>query len=562
MLIRLFAIGMLLLLTRCSDAGVPVSLAGGNESSPAQTLAVSSSPISQEALREAIAAERQQVVSSRPAAERRDVDALYDRGEGAPVWIDAGGRLTAHARAGLTLLDHAASHGLDPAAYGVAELTSLAQNLDDVEPVPLALSARFDVLMTAGVLRYCRHVHLGRVDPRTLGHQLTIPVEEHDFAEIVWWAIAGGRLTEAAGEMEPPLPQYQALKGALARYRSLAAMDVRAPTFAGTVRPGEPFADVATLHRLLVTLGDMPEDTPLASPDLYDDVIRAGVVRFQQRHGLDADGVIGRATQEALSVPLSWRARQIELALERLRWLPDLSQGRLIAVNIPMFRLWAWDDVTSGAPAVTMAVIVGRALNTRTPVFADEMEYLIFRPYWNVPSSILRNESIPAIRRNPGYLTRENLEIVRGPSDSAPVLAPTPENIEALGQGDVRLRQRPGPRNALGLVKFMFPNQNDVYMHDTPAPQLFARSRRDFSHGCIRVENPTELAEWVLGRNPSWTREQIVAAMNGTDNRRIDLAESIQVVIFYTTAVVLPEDGSVHFAQDVYGHDARLDKAL
>jgi L,D-transpeptidase YcbB len=561
MVIRLVAIGMLLLLTGCRDAGLPVGAAAVDGSTP-QVPPVSASPIPQEALREAMAAERQQVTSTLASAERADVDALYDRAASAPLWIDPAGRLTAQARAGLTLLDQAALQGLEPTTYGVAELTTMAQGLDVPALAPVALAARFDVLMTARVLRYFRHLHLGRVDPRTLGHQLTIPVDEHDFAEIVWTAIEGGRLTEAAEEMEPPLPQYEALKAALARYRSLDTMNVRAPAFAGTVRPGEPFADAATLHRLLMTLGDLPQDTPLASADLYDDVIRAGVVRFQQRHGLDADGVIGKATQEALAVPLAWRVRQIELALERLRWLPDLNHGRLIAVNIPMFRLWAWDDVTSGAPALTMAVIVGRALNTRTPVFADEMEYVIFRPYWNVPSSILRNESLPAIRRNPAYLAQQNLEIVRGHSDAAPVLAPTPENIAALGRGDVRLRQRPGPRNALGLVKFMFPNQNDVYMHDTPAPQLFERSRRDFSHGCIRVENPIGLAEWVLGRDPSWTSEQIVAAMNAGDNRRVNLAEPIQVVIFYTTAVVLPEDGSVHFAQDLYGHDLRLDKAL
>jgi len=541
-MIRHLAIG-LLLLTRGSEVGLGSSL----------------DP--QEALHEAVAAERQKLVSGRSAAERRDLDAIYERAAGTPLWIDAAGRPGAQARAALTLLGQAATHGLDPAQYGAAELTTLASSLDAPSSAPVTRAARFDTLMTAGVLRYFRHLHLGRVDPRTLGHQLTIPVEEHDFAETVWSAIDGARLNEAAAEMEPPLPQYQALKSALARYRLLAATGVRTPTFDRTVRPGEPFADVATLQRLLVTLGDLPADVPIASPGIYDDVTRAAVVRFQQRHGLDPDGVIGPATRQELSVPLSRRVRQIELALERLRWLPDLRQGRLIAVNIPMFRLWAWDSMPPRAPALTMAVIVGRALRTHTPVFADEMEYLIFRPYWNVPSSILRNESIPAIRRNPGYLARENLEIVRGQSDSAPVLAPTAENIAALGRGDVRLRQRPGPRNALGLVKFMFPNQNDVYMHDTPAPQLFARSRRDFSHGCIRVENPPALAEWVLGRNPTWTREQVIAAMNGANNRRVDLDEPIQVVIFYTTVAALP-DGAVHFAQDVYGHDARLDKVL
>ena len=539
-MIRRLVVGLLLLFT------------------PGREVGPGSSPGAQDAMAEALAVERK-AVPGLSAAERRDLDAIYERAGGAPLWIGEDRRPTAQARVGLTLLTEATTQGLDPDAYGGAELATLAPFLDASSSATTA--ARFDTRMTAGVLRYFRHLHLGRVDPRTLGHQLTIPVEEHDFVEIVWTAIHGGGLSKAAAGMEPPLPQYQALKSALARYRSLAATGVRIPALEGTLRPGDPFEDVATLQRLLLTLGDMPAGASLASSGTYDDATRAAVVRFQQRHGLDPDGVIGPATRQELRVPISRRVRQIELALERLRWLPDFREGRLIAVNIPMFRLWAWDGRPSADPALTMAVIVGRAMRTHTPVFVDEMEYLIFRPYWNVPASILRNESVPAIRRNPNYLARENLEIVRGQSDTGPVLAPTAENIAALGRGDVRLRQRPGPGNALGLVKFMFPNQNDVYMHDTPAPQLFARSRRDFSHGCIRVENPTALAEWVLGRNPGWAREQVVEAMNGANNRRVDLAEPIQVVIFYTTVAVLA-DGTVHFAPDVYGHDARLDKVL
>jgi murein L,D-transpeptidase YcbB/YkuD len=276
-----------------------------------------------------------------------------------------------------------------------------------------------------------------------------------------------------------------------------------------------------------VTVGDLPTGTPL--PDgVYDEALAAGVRRFQLRHGLEVDGIIGRATQAAIAVPLTWRARQIELALERLRWLPDLAGGRVIVVNIPMFRLWAWNHLpTREAPALSMKVVVGRALDTQTPIFAGQLEYTVFRPYWNVPSSILRNE-----------------------------------HVAELGRNGVRLRQRPGPNNALGLMKFIFPNTDDVYMHDSPARQLFARSRRDFSHGCIRVENPMGLAAWVLSDLPGWSRERIEAAVNGAPNQRVDLPEPTQVVIFYTTAVVQPEDGSVSFAEDIYGHDARLDKHL
>jgi murein L,D-transpeptidase YcbB/YkuD len=287
------------------------------------------------------------------------------------------------------------------------------------------------------------------------------------------------------------------------------------------------------------------------------------VKRFQARHGLEADGVVGKATLAALYVPLAWRVRQIELALERLRWLPDLGDRRFLALNIPMFYLWGWDSIPpSGAPSIGMRAIVGRALSTQTPVFVEEMRYVIFRPHWNVPRSILRSEILPILERDPSYLRRQSMEIVWGYADDARPVAATAENLALLGQSEVRLRQRPGPRNALGLVKFVFPNTADIYMHGTPAQELFSRTRRDFSHGCVRVEDPLALAAWVLKDQPEWTRARILAAMSGAQSLRVDLTQPIRVILFYTTAVVMPEDGTVHFAEDIYRHDGRLDRAL
>jgi murein L,D-transpeptidase YcbB/YkuD len=505
---------------------------------------------------------RQTQGAARLAPEEADLVALYAPAPGTPLWMDASGARTARARAGLGLIEQAGSEGLDPADYGAPELAALAARLEESPSDRAMLAARFDVLLSLGVLRYFRHVHLGRVDPQTLGLQIPAATDAHDFAALLHSAIGQDRLAAAAADLAPPLAQYQWLRTALARYRSMAAAAPAAPDFDGTVHPGDVFAGLPALRRLLVTLGDLPADTPLLSSHVYDTTISAGVARFQRRHGLAADGVIGLATAKALQVSLSWRVRQIELALERLRWLPDLSRERLIAVNIPMFHLWAWDRVPSAdPPALAMSVIVGRALDSRTPVFAERMQYLVFQPYWNVPLSILRSEILPEIRRDPEYLAREHMEIVDGASDRAPVLSGTPDDIARLGTGSVRLRQRPGPENALGLVKFMFPNRNDVYMHDTPARALFDRARRDFSHGCIRVQDPVALAEWVLAPDRAWTRDRIVAAMNGAPNTRVDLAQPVQVVIFYTTAAALP-DGTVQFADDVYGQDGALDRAL
>jgi murein L,D-transpeptidase YcbB/YkuD len=228
-----------------------------------------------------------------------------------------------------------------------------------------------------------------------------------------------------------------------------------------------------------------------------------------------------------------------------------------------MFQLWAWDGVPpSGAPTLGMRAIVGRALRTRTPVFVDEMQAVTFRPYWNVPHSILRNELLPLIARDPLYLERHDMEIVRGEGAHAAIVERSDEALAQLRAGRLRVRQRPGPRNALGLVRFDFPNADNVYMHGTPTPELFSRTRRDFSHGCVRVEDPVTLATWALQGEPDWTRERVVAAMSGDISRSVNLSRPIQVILFYLTAVVMPEDGIVHFAQDLYGHDAKLQRAL
>jgi murein L,D-transpeptidase YcbB/YkuD len=208
-----------------------------------------------------------------------------------------------------------------------------------------------------------------------------------------------------------------------------------------------------------------------------------------------------------------------------------------------------------------MRVTVGRATLSQTPVFVEQMESVTFRPFWNVPASIARGELLPELRRDPGLLDRQSMDIVSGPGDNAAVVPVSPEALDRLARGELRLRQRPGPQNALGLVKFVFPNQDDVYMHATPAPRLFGRARRDFSHGCIRVEDPTGLAEWLL-EGQGWTRAQIVEAMEGPVTRTVVLRRPVQVVLFYITALVAPGDARVHFVEDIYKHDRALERAL
>jgi murein L,D-transpeptidase YcbB/YkuD len=499
-------------------------------------------------------------------AERAQLAAVYRDGGWATLWVDPANRPHADAREALQLLDGATADGLNPGDYDVAALRVMAVALDAASsPAPTDV-ASFDVGMSLGMSLFYRDLHAGRVDPRAIGFRMTIGRDEHNFPSLLRSALAAHRLAETASELAPQFALYRGLREALMRYRGLASNPLPdLPDPAGrAVHLGDTYAGLRDLRRRLVVLGDWPADvrTPRA-PREYDRPFVEGVKRFQIRHGLDADGVLGPETLAAMHVPLTWRLRQIELGLERLRWLPHLGRGRLLAVNIPMFRLWAWDSMIPGdVPAFGSRVIVGRALDTETPVFVDEMSHIVFRPYWNVPPSILRHEILPVLARDPAYLTRQNMEIVDGAGDDARPVEVTADSIARLRQGYFRVRQRPGPSNALGLVKFVFPNDLNVYLHGTPTIGLFARSRRDFSHGCVRVEDAAALAEWALAEQGDWSRDRVLAAMNAPEQTRVDLKQPITVILFYITAVVTPEDGTVHFARDIYGHDSRLNRAL
>ncbi len=281
---------------------------------------------------------------------------------------------------------------------------------------------------------------------------------------------------------------------------------------------------------------------------------------YQDRHALEPDGVIGPGTITALNTPFTARIRQIELALERMRWLPLLPDASAIFVNIPLFMLWALERDRPNS-VFRMRVVAGKSAGHATPIFIGKLKYVVFRPYWNPPPNIVKREIVPHARRDPGYLDRQNMEIVESGADDAPALPATPENLSRVLAGKLTLRQRPGEKNSLGLAKFIFPNANNVYMHGTPVPSLFSRARRDFSHGCIRVEDPTRLAEWVLRDDPQWTRARIEKAMAGDRPLQVNLKVPIPVIVFYDT-VMVDAEGTVHFSDDYYKHDARLAEAL
>jgi murein L,D-transpeptidase YcbB/YkuD len=359
-----------------------------------------------------------------------------------------------------------------------------------------------------------------------------------------------------------PLPQQDAeLLAAIARYRQLSGNPAwqkpLPPIPDNKLTTGQPYAGMGLLVQRLGLLGDLPANTPPAAR--YEGKVVDGIKSFQERHGLTPDGVIGKGTFEQLNIAPEIRVRQLELALERLRStaLPDAP--RAIVVNVPEFRLRAY-EIRDGKAEVkaAMNVIVGNAQKTRTPLFEAEMQYVEFSPYWNVPPSIAKGETLPKLRHDPAYFDQQGFEFVDG---SGRVVGGFSEaNLDAVLRGQMRIRQRPGAKNALGDIKFVFPNPDNIYLHHTPTPQLFKKDRRDFSHGCIRVEEPVELAKFVLADDPEWTEERIVQAMTKGRSATLRLRDPFPVIITYTTAVV--RDGRVYFFPDIYGHDKILDDAV
>jgi L,D-transpeptidase YcbB len=512
---------------------------------------------------------------------------LWAWGQGG--WFD-GARPAAVAHQAVALLTDAASHGLAPADYGAAALQAALAAATQGPPPSPAQAARLSVALDAAVLRYLQHLNAGRVDPRQVHQRFPIPdASRFDAAGVLRDALARGRLDGAVAAAVPRLPLYEALRQALARYRELAGHDAwaqRLPPLPRALKRGAPaaleagqaWAGLDTLARRLRLLGDLPPGAaapvlPVASQALpassasapsslvpvYEGALVDAVKAFQRRHGLADDGVVGRATWQALQVSPAQRVRQIELTLERLRWTPLLQGPRMIVINVPEFVLRAY-EVQDGQVRVqqAMKVIVGRAYASRTPLFSEPMRHIEFSPYWNVPPSIARQELVPQLRRSPGQFAALGYEFVTGGGQVVSTLRP--ELLDAVLAGQARIRQRPGPKNALGDIKFVFPNHDAIYLHHTPSVGLFERDRRDFSHGCIRVEDPVALARFVLARQTDWPEARIRAAMAAGSMSLLPLDEPLPVLIAYGTALVT--QGQVRFFDDVYGYDAVLDRAL
>ena len=346
------------------------------------------------------------------------------------------------------------------------------------------------------------------------------------------------------------MDEYARTLRALKQYRVLAAEDdgtLLSPT-EKPVEPGEYYSDSPRLIRLLSRIGDLPTGTVPADSEFYQGALVAAVRSFQFRHGLEPNGRIDPATLEQLNTPLHVRVRQLELALERWRRRPYDPARPAIVLNLPEFRLRAFGGANAAGhnPELEMKVVVGKAPDHKTPLLLSQLEMVIFLPYWTVPAGIQRNELLPEIKRDASWVSANSFELVNSRGEVAEDQTVSEHMLSKLETGELRLRQKPGPKNTLGLVKFVFPNEYGIYMHDTSARWLFAPERRDFSHGCVRLEKPEELAEWVLSQQSGWSRDRIVAAMQGTESISVKVKRPIQVVTMYSTASVM-KNGEVRF---------------
>jgi murein L,D-transpeptidase YcbB/YkuD len=444
----------------------------------------------------------------------------------------------------------------------LAKLKPAASNPSEADAL------QFDAELTVCAMRYISDLHIGKVNPKLFDYGFNVDVKKYDLPEFLKTnVIDASDVSAALAQIEPPYPGYKRTIQALQSYVQLAKHydGEPLPDTGKTVAPGDPYPGTQQLARLLRVLGDLPTSANVPTDaTTYQAPLVDAVKHFQLRFGRTPDGRINAQTLSDLNVPIGDRVREMQLTLERWRWLPvanpSVHHVPPLVANIPEFRLRAYDENYN--IAWTMNVVVGKAYDHDTPVFSDTMEYVVFRPYWNVPYSIAKAELLPRLARDPNYLTEKGFQVVDARQDVISSGAVSADVLEQLRSGKLFIRQNPGPRNSLGLVKFIFPNSYNIYMHDTPEQEFFSRTRRDFSHGCIRLEKPAQLAAWVLRDNPGWDAEKIRAAMTGTSqNQQVNLVHPIPVLIVYGT-VVVTEDGLVHFYDDIYGHDQRLEKTL
>ncbi|HUQ81850.1 MAG TPA: L,D-transpeptidase family protein [Gemmatimonadaceae bacterium] len=468
---------------------------------------------------------------------------LYAEYAGNPIWLDGDGLRERRTKTLMTALLAADADALALDAYPLDELNRLLSALLKAKKPSAELLGNVDVALTATYVALGQDLLTGQVDPSTVSQDWHIKPTPAQVDSALGGFLRDKRFDVTVTQMRPEYDEYKELQKQLGRYRDIIARGAWEEVPGGkAVKPGEsaPAERLAALRARLQVEGYAggkdaaapASATPPSGTATYDRELAGAVAQFQREHGIAVDSALGKETLNALNVPATYRLGQIAANMERYRWMPRTLGDKYVFVNVPAFRLKAYDE---GKEVMEMKVVVGAEFEGRnTPVFSDSMQYVVFRPFWNATDSIMVKELWPKVQSDPTYLERNNYEIVKE-------------------GGKERIRQKPGDKNALGLVKFMFPNSFSIYMHDTPEDQLFQKDVRAFSHGCIRLEKPEEMAKWVLG----WSDEQVRAAMaSGPDDRRINLKAKVPVYIVYFTTFM--RDGRLYFGNDLYGRDVQL----
>jgi murein L,D-transpeptidase YcbB/YkuD len=507
------------------------------------------------------AAIQTQIESTRPAAIPADrwkqVHRLYTAYGNAPLWLEPDGFHQARSKALLRAVLDANTDALRLDAYPLEELVTAVRAVRETKQPTAEQLATADVLLTSAYVGLAEDLLAGQVNPKSLEQDWHIATNREPVDSAVARSLRDAQLDSAIARMRPRDADYDALRRALVRFRGIVDRGGWPAVPAGkALKPGQtdvPARLAALRERLRIEgFGAAGDTGASAAPDgsaggpngnrartpgagVYDAELAGMVARFQEHHGIGVDSMLGEETVKSLNVPAPYRLAQIAANLERYRWMPRSFGGRYIVVNVPAFRLEAHDSTG----VLEMKVIVGEEFEGRkTPVFADSMETVVFRPYWNITPDIQAEETAPKIAADPNYMEANDLEYFED-------------------GGETRIRQKPGPENSLGLVKFLFPNAFNIYLHDTPEDALFDKDVRGFSHGCIRLEKPEALAQWVLG----WDAARVNAAMHeGKDDQSTKLSKKIPVYIVYATAY--ERDGQLFFGNDLYSRDDALVQAV
>ena len=470
------------------------------------------------------------------------VESFYKGRTYLPAWSQNGQLVQVETL--IKAVEDAYGDGLTPDYYHLNLIRSLVDKVgQELASDPILLSD-LDILLTDAFLALGCHLSAGCVNPVTIETEWFAKSLKVDVSAVLEQALKKKQIREALMGLRPQKDIYNRLRLALARYRVLLSNGEWQMISTGpSLKKGSKSDRVVELRKRLTVSGDLSADEATIK-DVFDEKVEQSVIVFQKRHGLKIDGVVGHNTFNALNVPLKQRIRQMELNMERLRWILGTIEERSIVVNIANFQL---DVIENDKSILSMKVVVGKPYQ-RTPIFTSKMTYIVIDPAWNIPDSIARKEILKKIEKNPHYLAEQNIKVL--------------DESKASGKAlPYRFRQEPGPLNPLGTIKFMFPNEYDVYLHDTPAKRLFSENVRTFSHGCTRIEKPLELAEYLLRDDPRWSRKELVAAMDKGTEQTVMIPHPVNVHFLYLTAWV-DESGSVQFRNDVYGRDKSLDEAL